>query len=210
MFGFLTSLVSGGLFGLLGSAWKGWVNYKKEQLAAEERAKDRKFELDKMDKDREARIEEAKANIQMMETETQGQVAVEQLRSDAQARIESYKHDAATYSSAKSRKDSKMMLFVDFCRGMTRPGLTMYLVVSSTLLTFGIGYLLWEMRDAIELALSVSGNGPNGLAVVLKLLGLAEMMFLLIVNMTSLAVSWWFGERNKIGDAIAKRVGGLK
>lgn len=210
MISFLASLISGGLLGTIGSIFKSVLNFKKEQLAAEERAKDRQFELDKMDKDREMRIAEANANIKTMETETQGKVAVEQLRTDSEARIASYAHDAATYSGEKARKESKLMLFVDFCRGMTRPGLTMYLVVSSTALTVGIGWVLWELKDSIELALSVTGNGPHGLAVVTKLLGMAEMLILLVVNMTSMAVSWWFGERNKIGDAIAKKMGGLK
>lgn len=203
----LAAVFSGGFLGFLGTVFKGIMAYKQEKLEAEERAKDRRFELDKMNADREYMLAEAEAQMQRIEVETEGELAVATLDAEREARAQSYQHDSAKYAGEKIRGESKLMLFVDFCRGMVRPVLTAYVVILTSAVCGAILYGLWVERESIEFALSTSNHNPAGLGIVHMLLDNLKNMILLICNLTTLVVTWWFGDRNSVGQKLVEHYG---
>lgn len=209
MWSVIASFFSGGVVGLVGSIFKQVMAYKQKQLEAEERAKDRQFELDKMDKDREMMKAETEANVRIIETETEGNMAIEGIRADVAGRAMAYEQDKATYSSGAMRKESKMMLFVDFCRGMARPAITCYLIFLITALIGIVSWGIWELRTSIEMVLALKTNTAHGLALATLLVDIANGLVLLVCNLASVAVSYWFGDRNSTGQALVKKMAGI-
>lgn len=174
-----TSAIFGGVLGAIGGVFQKWMDYRQQIKLAElqsiERNKERTHDLAVMD--REAVQAEKLAVIK-----TDGEIRV----ADLSALQESIKNEGAgaTWSSAWAGKLSGLwaniagmcLVVVDMVRGLTRPGITLGLVLL-------VAYMFVRVSE-------ISGNMTQ------------EQAFEIcqdITNMTlflaATAVSWWFGSR---------------
>lgn len=178
---FLSSAAFGGITGLVG----GLVNRVADYFTTKELHKHEQTMLDK------------NTEYLRIETERDVQVAREESnrvreQSDAQLMEASFKADQATYFSptlASGLPDwiqgvaAFLMALVDFVRGMTRPGLTLYLCILTTLM-----YL--QMIDLLR-ALDQSAFDP-ALAV-----DIVQKIVAGVIYLATMAVGWWFASRQK-------------
>lgn len=158
----LMSIVSGGATGLIGSIVSGWTELKKQQ---------------ELNRHAEAMADK---DYQMTKLEVEGRVQIADTEADAAILTTSYSHDSAAY--ATDAKDSKWFVFVDVIRGLTRPGLTLYMTGLVTAMWLELNLIIGGMSAALD----------------------AEMMtqiYLQIINavlyITTTIALWWFGTRNK-------------
>ncbi len=192
--GILGSAAGGGFIGLIGTAIKGFQEYKDRQAQ-------RQHELDMRRIDQEDMRIEADLAIQQTEAEfagkanlanIEGAIARDVAASELQAT--SYENDKATYSTGAtgtltgsiSNLIRGLLVLVDVVRGMMRPGITIYLIVIESLICYQLYQLLlkFEVLPADE----------------------ALKLFIVVVNsvvfLTSTAVTWWFGSRpNRSGHS---------
>lgn len=185
MFGeIITSLFGGGITGLLGGVLTRIADYFtiKQKNSHEVEMSKLELEQTKLEADRDIIIakDRTMSDREIAETE---------------AIIKSHEFDKASYVSsavldnvsAKTKAViAVMMALVDFVRGMTRPGLTLYLCVVTTWLAI-TAYEILEKAD--QAALSGAELG-----------GLLKMITHGIVYLTATAVSWWFASRSKMGS----------
>ena len=177
---FLGSAAFGGITGLFG----GIINRVADYFTTKERYKHEQVMIDKnteylrIETDRDIQIAKEQANA-----------VKEAAGLDAMAK--SYDADRATYLSpalvgglppwAQSIV-AIFMAFVDFVRGMTRPGLTLYLCVLTTI-------MYMEQKAVLE-ALGVAPSPDAAL-------GLTRDMIHGVIYLTTMAVGWWFATRAK-------------
>lgn len=93
----------------------------------------------------------------------------------------SYENDAATYATGDAVKNSKWFVFVDFCRGITRPFLTWGLTLSMFAIT---GYLLYILKEQLPYLAEKEG-------VSLLVYSVHSLAFL-----ASTSIVYWFAGRN--------------
>jgi hypothetical protein len=82
--------------------------------------------------------------------------------------------DKGSYSNGS---DSKLLQITDFIRGITRPSLTIYLIVFNSAL---LSYLVWkyDLTFTKEQAFDI-----------------AKDIVTCLLSCTTLALGWWFGAR---------------
>lgn len=156
--GILLSLLSGGLTGLLGKSIERYFDHKAKKLEAE--------------------IEERKYAHQIKLVEMQGKAAVEVEDSKAfKASIKSDKPDKF-YEGKYTPKQAWLMIFLDFCRGFIRIGLTAYLCILTTIIYFKAERIV-------------------NLDVILPTMAydLVSMIINTILYLTTTAILWQFGSR---------------
>lgn len=120
------------------------------------------YARDKMLNEHELRMHEAKMQMHTMEQEYKGLT-------------ESFKMDAATYASAVP--GSKLMLIVDFVRGLVRP------VLTATLLIYCMVTLFYLTKHYdVQLAQN-------------EVYELVSILIHNLVTCTGIALAWWFGSR---------------
>jgi len=104
----------------------------------------------------------------------------------------SYEADRATYLTPDVQKDvpPKMkgivalaMAVVDFVRGMTRPGLTLYLCILTTLM-----YL--QMKAIVTAAGQQAFTPADAVKIIILIVDA-------VIYLTTVTVTWWFGTRPK-------------
>jgi hypothetical protein len=171
--------IAGGIFGLFG----GFLNRLFDWLAIKEKLK----------ADREKYAHELK----VLDIETNRDVVVAKEEANARREVaesealgKSYEGDRATYLTASVGSDlppwargviAAAMAFVDFVRGMTRPGITLYLCVLTTLL-----YL------QIQKIIIAAGGMPITKEMAY---GLIVKIIETVLFLTTMAVGWWFATR---------------
>lgn len=193
----LSSLLSsanpliGGIVGVLGSAYTGWMNFKSQKLKYENDALIRNHDLDMIKA-------ETDANVKIVETQTKGTIDLK----DAEAYAESQKYGNINYSSSgmieklSQMENSKgntpwyvqfILVFtvfslsmVDVFKGIMRPGLTAFHVA----LTSYITVIAWEVAKAQEGFLNASDA-----------VSLITMIINTVLFLTVTCVTWWFGDR---------------
>ena len=176
-----TAGIAGGLFGVLGGALNRFFDW----LTVKE-----KIKADKAKYDHEAKI---------IGIETQRDVII--AKEDANARREvaesetlaaSYGADRATYLTPGLTAAlppwaqgliAAALAIVDFVRGLTRPGLTMYLCGLTTLLYFQVHEIVIK-----------AGGAPIPLD---QAVGLIRLIIETVCFLTTMAVGWWFASRAK-------------
>jgi hypothetical protein len=177
---FLGSAAFGGITGLFG----GIINRIADHYTTKERHKHEQLMLDKNTK------------YLQLETERDVQVAKEQAnaikeKSGLDAMAKSYDADRATYFDAKMIDGlpplakviiAAFMAFVDFVRGLTRPGITLYLCVLTT--------IMYMEQKTILAQLQIS---PDPLMA----LGVTRDLVHAVIYLTTMAVGWWFATRTK-------------
>lgn len=164
MLGWLTSILSGGGTGLIGSVITNFADYFEQKRKNSHEIELRKLDIQEMDKEYEAR-KEIKAQTSSAET-TQT----------------SYEHDARSYTSGMKVKSPWLkgaLVFVDMVRGLVRPALTVFLIML-VWMTFLKVQAVLDSADVDHL--SVEKAGAIYASVVDMILYLA-----------STAATWWFG-----------------
>lgn len=176
LIGDITSLFGGGLTGIIGSVVSSVYAYKSKQLD---------IELQKEKYANEVELKKADAAIMAQEWTARTQIAA--TTAEAQMDSEASKAFAASLSSEPQRyaegsltpRQTWLMVLLDFARGIIRPGLTLYLVVITTLIYFQ--------------ARSLMGAGMSAEQAV----DLLSLIVKTVLYLTSTTVLWWFGTRFK-------------
>jgi hypothetical protein len=82
-----------------------------------------------------------------------------------------------------SRIGKFLLVIVDFVRGMTRPGLTLYLI--------------WEVhKTRAEIEAILAEAGVSGISIG-EAIGVYTLVVETILFLVTTAVTWWFGTRTK-------------
>lgn len=128
--------------------------------------------LDGKNLDKQSQAEIAKLGLEYGHKEKLAQLGVSEKEYELlKASIES---DKGTYSAGS---DSKLLQFADFIRGITRPSLTIYLIIfNSTLLAYLVS--TYDLAFTKEQAYDI-----------------AKDIVTCLLSCTTLALGWWFGAR---------------
>lgn len=174
MFSFITSILSGGLTGILGAGVQRIADYfnKKQdikimELKFAQDEKMRRIDIEMLDKEWAARNSIAV---------TEGNAKIDVAESAAFA--ESMKMEPQRYSKAT---DSIWLVILDFIRGIVRPGLTIYLAVLTTMMYFELQTL----------------KSFSDMLVSTDVFSVYEMIINTILYLFTTVVLWYFGVRNK-------------
>lgn len=183
----VTLLVTGGASGILGvlSGLLGtWLTKR-----AEWRQRQQDIEVLKLKQNHE--LEQRRLDAQILTQEIQGQKELAEINgrtqietADASAFMSSQTSEPRMYSSEQGRNWFTASLFamLDFTRGSIRPGLTIYLVILTTMMYF-------EFLKLMEAQ-----------GMVLPITEVTKMVMLIlstVIYLTTTSVTWWFGTRNK-------------
>lgn len=169
-------IFSGGATGLLGVIAQRWADYKNKQL-------DIQLEQIKFSHEVELR----KADAEIMEKEWQGRLKVATTEADAAKDVAeskafeaSYGYDNVRYSGKGTPAQNWVFVILDFCRGIVRPALTMYLCVLVTL-------IYYTTRDKLR----AEDLTPD------QALDLYKLLLGSIIYVWTTVSLWYFGTRNK-------------
>lgn len=176
----LTSIAGGGATGLLGVFLQRYFDFKNKVQDIEilKMKHEQEVSLRKIDMDLNKQEWEGRNRVAMTEGESAMGVA------DAQALAASYIADKAQYAVGLklSRAATGWMVFVDVVRGLIRPGLTIYLIILTSVV-YG------EVETVLE--------NSAGILSKTDLLEMSKLVIGTILYLTVTCVLWWFGTRNK-------------
>jgi hypothetical protein len=162
----LSSLLSGGATGIIGSVVTNVADY---------------FEK-KRDQSHEIRLREL--DIQEMEKEYEYRSEITAQETQAAAQQTSYDHDARSYSSGVQVKSFWLkapLVWADVIRALIRPILTLGLVF--------LVYLIFQKAQAVLQESDLQALDPE------SALAIYSTIIDMILYMASTAVTWWFGTR---------------
>lgn len=166
----ISSVLSGGLTGLLGAAITKFSEYKTKQLDIEQLKLKHLHEAAMKELDASIMQKEYEARMQIAEVEAQALVESE----DSRAFAKSYDMEPERYSNpAKSSIAQNWALVVlDFVRGIVRPGLTIYLCLIVTIMYA-----------------KASGSAVSE-AVAMEIVQT-------VLYLCTTSILWWFGARGR-------------
>ena len=166
IFSGITSLLSGGATGVIGSVVTNVADFFEQR-----RKNQHELDLRKLD-------------IQEMEKEYEYRQQVTAQKTQAAAQQTSYEHDSRSYSGGMKIKSAWLkapLVFVDLVRGLVRPALTIYLIA-----------LVWLVFMQAQGVLEESGletlQPQEALAIYSTIIDM-------ILYLAATAVTWWFGTR---------------
>ena len=181
--------IAGGITGLLGSIATGFLNYKTLKIKNEHEAKMVALETAAMK-------EEAKMQIAVTKAEIEGAVEL----ADTQAYIEGQKAGNQQLFSDKwidklfsiegklrfISTPAALLLalgfgFVDFLKGIMRPGLTLYLTGMTTVIT----WMAWEIMQK---------HGLQSMTVQ-QAIDIYNRVITIVIYLTVTCICWWFSDR---------------
>ncbi len=170
----LTSLFSGGLIGVLGSLLTNLFDFFKQKQKDKQSIELKRMDLEMMDKEFSCRIQKSE-----IEANTSMEVSADS------SFIQSYKHDTRSYSKGiiLSWFGRTLLVLVDVFRGIIRPGLTLYLI-----------YLVSKLQVDVHALIVRAGVD---VVVTAEALEIYMNIVKMILFLSSLSVSWWFGTRGK-------------
>lgn len=171
----IASLLAGGLSGLLGKGIERYFDHKAKKLEFEINNQKYAHEIALRKADAEIMAQEWAQRTKVAEIEAAAVVGVE----DAKAFAVSLQDDPKKFYEGKySKAQAWLMVFLDFCRGFIRIGLTSYLCVLTTLIyiqayrLLDVGFILPNMAyDLVKVIIDT------------------------VLYLTTLAVAWQFGSR---------------
>jgi len=174
----LTSLVSGGLTGILGAGVQRFADYKNKQLDLQAAREKAEHDIKLREADAAIMREEWAARTRVAEIEVAGKESA----ADAEAFAASFRLEPQRYSEGVKARgwQASALVLLDVLRGVVRPGLTIYLCAITTAIYFD--------------ARSILGDTPVDQA---KALALLDGIIATILYLTTTVVLWWFGTRNK-------------
>lgn len=174
----LSSVLGGGVTGLLGAVVTKWSDYKTKKLEIEASRERFAHEVAMRKVDAELMAQEFAARVKVAETEAAGREAV----ADAEAFKTALTNEPKRYSDADKVTVGQNWAFVvlDLIRGSVRPLLTVYLCAITTM-------VYMQARALI---------GPGGAAIPAdEAVGLLRLIVNTVLYLTSSAVLFWFGTR---------------
>ena len=166
MFGAISSLLTGGATGIIGSVVSNVTDFMEQR-----RKNQHELELRKLD-------------IQEMEKEYEYRKDVTAQKTQAEAQAISYEHDSRSYTSGMKIKSPWLkapLVLVDLVRGLVRPALTVFLI-----------FLVWNTFSEVQKV--VNEAGMDALKPQ-EALGIYASVVDMILYLASTAVTWWFGTR---------------
>lgn len=185
----ISSILTGGATGLAGVVIQRWFDLKKgEQDLAIQQAKDT-HELAMRDKD-----------ALLMDKEWQGRLRVAEAEGEKAATVAAEQSFQATllreperYSNAATLtpRQQWVMVLLDFCRGIVRPGLTVYLCALTT-------YIWFQVRGLLNVSELAAGD----------VLDVWRTVVATVLYLTTTVILWWFGTRNKAPQPVHTLRGG--
>lgn len=179
MLGFLGSIFSGGVTGLLGVAFQRFFDFLKIKQELEMKKAEFGHEANMKRIDGELMAQEWAARTQVAEVEAEGKRA----KAAEESFSQSFALEPKQYSAKAtiSPVASFMLVTLDFIRGMVRPGLTVYLCVITTMM-----YL--EAKVIIA--------GASTLISADQAITVYNIIVTTVLYLTTTCVLWWFGTRN--------------
>jgi hypothetical protein len=170
----LTSLLTGGLTGVLGSLFTNVADIWKRHQDRKHEIDLKKLDLEAMDKEWEYRARQ---------TEVEGEIRLRESADDL--REASYANDAIRYATGvkiKSAWLSALLVMVDVVRGLIRPALTVYLI-----------WLVWNTRAEVRAVIDAAG-GVQAMDVTTAVQTYRSIIEM-ILYLAATCVTWWFGTR---------------
>lgn len=173
----LGAVFSGGATGLLGIGIQRWFDFKNRQQDIEivKLQLANAIELAQLETERATRVAELDMEARFVEA-------------DAAVMQASFRHDAASYLSpdAQRRKGfigafvTLLMAFVDFLRGVLRPGMTAYLCALVTVMFF------WVQRTSERYGMNLTPE---------QAFQMMMQIIMTILYVFTVSATWWFGTR---------------
>lgn len=169
-----SNILSGGATGLLGTIATAWVSLKK--------AKENNRHAESMaELQHKQALAEAEADLKTAQTEGEIQQSLANTKAAAEGLAKSYEHDQRRYATGKLGWFARgWMVAVDVARGFMRPGLTLYLVILTSL-------MYWQMLDILGGFEQSVGAG--------EIMSLVQHITVTVLYLTTTCVAWWFGGR---------------
>lgn len=170
----MIELLTGSAFGLLGSAVTNIFGLLKQKQVDKQEVTLRRIDLEAMDKEYEFRDRGA-----ARDADTALTISADSLMK------ESFGHDAASYSKGvkPNALGAFLLVVVDFVRGLTRSGLTIYLI--------------WQVHSTrTEVQGVLDSIGASALDATTAL-DIYQQVVKMTLFLASAAISWWFGTRGK-------------
>lgn len=151
--------------GLIGGLAQRYADHKKEQLS---------LEVTKLQNDHELAMR--KADAETLEKEYAARVYVAGVEAGTKERVASYSLDPQLYSE---KNPNRLFIFLDFLRGLVRPGLTAFLVFSCVVMYF----------------LNLKIANDNGMMNPVDAIDLVKDMQGMLKFATESCVGWYFASR---------------
>lgn len=180
MLGFLTSVFSGGVTGLLGVVFQRFFDHQKNKLDLKAKEIDYAHQREMRKEDREMMLLEYDQRIKLQDSVNEGK----ENEADSKAFATSFTMEPKQYSAGQKMTPAQgwVLVVLDLLRGLVRPGLTIYLCAITTLI-----YL--EARALIKLyGIMFTAD---------KVVDIHQTIVNTILYLTTTCVLWWFGTRNK-------------
>jgi len=174
-----TSIVSGGATGLFGVAIQRYFDLKNKSIELEFEVKKFGHEIDMKNIDLQIMQKESEAKVQVAEVNAQAAESV----ADAQAFAASFKEPQSFgQDHSVTKNQGWAIITLELIRGLVRPGLTIYLIVLTTLVYFHAETFLRSEGVVMDVSHAMK---------------LTELVVGTILYLTTTCVLWWFGTRNK-------------
>ncbi len=175
---FLTSIVSGGLTGIVGAAISRYADYKTKQLDIETERLKLENEIKLRHIDERIMEKEWDARDRIANVEADGRTDV----SDSAAFAVSLNSEPKMYSNPKKTTAvaNTFMVFVDCVRGLIRPVLTIYLCGVTTAVYMQAGTIIKNQPITIDQSVEIY-----------------QQISATILYLTNCCVLFWFGTRPK-------------
>lgn len=169
----VTSVLGGGITGLIGSITQHVLEFKTKKLELEANRDKFTHEERMVKAEAEVMAQEWAARTKVAEVESAARIET----ADSAAFAASF-NEPSRYAEHVTEKQNWFMVGLDVLKGVIRPGLTVYLCILTTLLYFKVQKLLPTTID------------------VDQALGLVNEIIGTILYLTTTCILWWFGTRN--------------
>lgn len=171
----LTSILGGGITGLLGKGLERYFDHKAKKL-----------ELDLENQKFSHEVAMRKADAEIMREEWMSRTKVAAIEAEAAVQTEDSKAFAVSlqaepekyYNGKYTKAQSWLMVVLDFCKGFIRIGITTYLCILTTLIYIQARRLVGSDTLTSDMAYD-----------------LISLIIHTILYLTTLAISWQFGSR---------------
>ncbi|MGE4298919.1 MAG: hypothetical protein AB7E47_12900 [Desulfovibrionaceae bacterium] len=194
----MLDVLLGGVTGLIGTVWGGYLKLKQQKLEME-------HEREMLKAERELMLAEAEVNLKITQAQVEGEIQLADAKAyEVSQKVGNEKLFGSDWIDRLLAVEGKLsslavftavfaaMLFalVDFWRAAMRPGLTMYLCGVTTWVTL----MAWKIMQAANIQITAAQ------AVVI----FGDVTHT-VTYLTTSSVTWWFGDR-ATSKALAKRL----
>jgi len=196
----LTSIIGGGLTGLIGNALTSFTNFKMQKLKNQHEEKMSELDMQTI------RLE-AEMNVKVTQAETEGKIALADMEvlktsiAESQKPLfqESYMNKLMKSPWTAWIRAILSFLFgvVDFLKHLARPALTYYLMGVSTWITIVAWQTLQKTSETTPLETAQAYD-------------LFDKIITIMVYLTVSCVSWWFADRRTAKFLMRLEDGNLK